>query len=72
MDYWEDSCYANFYVPGYDTAKLITAYYDNGNVQEIQVEQRRMAEKREVALHFMLHLNEDFDDDLLQDAIELL
>ena len=26
----------------------------------------------EVALHFLLHLNEDFDDDLLKDAVELI
>lgn len=27
---------------------------------------------KEVALHFMLHINEDLDDDLLQDSLELL
>jgi hypothetical protein len=27
---------------------------------------------KEMYLHFMLHINEDFDDDLLQDAVELL
>jgi len=27
---------------------------------------------KEISLHFMLHLNEDFDDDLLKDAIELI
>jgi hypothetical protein len=27
---------------------------------------------KEIALHFMLHINEEFDDDLLQDALELL
>lgn len=27
---------------------------------------------KEISLHFLLHLNEDFDDDLLQDAIDLL
>jgi hypothetical protein len=26
---------------------------------------------KETMLHFLLQLNEDFDDDLLQDAIEL-
>ena len=28
--------------------------------------------KAEVSMYFLLHLNEDFDDDLLQDAIEVL
>jgi hypothetical protein len=27
---------------------------------------------KEIALHFLLHVNEDFDDDLLKDAVELL
>lgn len=27
---------------------------------------------KEIALHFMLHINDDFDDDLLQDSLELL
>lgn len=27
---------------------------------------------KEISLHFMLHINDDFDDDLLQDALELL
>ena len=31
-----------------------------------------MTNKKEVQLHFMLCINEDFDDDLLQDALELL
>ena len=26
----------------------------------------------EMYVHFMLHLNEDFDDDLLQDALEVM
>lgn len=29
-------------------------------------------EPKEISLHFLLNLNEDFDDDLLQDALELL
>jgi len=27
---------------------------------------------KEISLHFLLHMNEDFDDDLLQDAVDLL
>lgn len=33
---------------------------------------KKVMDPREISLHFMLHLNEDFDDDLLSDAIELL
>ena len=28
--------------------------------------------RKNISMFFLLHLNEDFDDDLLQDAIELL
>ena len=31
-----------------------------------------MVDPKEISMHFLLHLNEDFDDDLLQDAVELL
>jgi len=31
-----------------------------------------MTTRKEVLLHFMLCINEDFDDDLLQDALDLL
>ena len=27
---------------------------------------------KDIFIHFMLHLNEDFDDDLLQDAMSIL
>jgi hypothetical protein len=28
--------------------------------------------RKEIALHFLLYINEDFDDDLLKDAVDLL
>jgi hypothetical protein len=51
---------------------LVQAEYANGDVREMLVRVRRMMVKKEVYLQFLLHLNEDFDDDLLQDALELL
>lgn len=33
---------------------------------------KKVMDPKEIALHFMLHINDDFDDDLLQDALELL
>ncbi len=48
------------------------AEYDNGDVKDIHVTNRRMTQMKEIAVHFMLHINEDFDDDLLQDGLELL
>ena len=51
---------------------MIEAEHDNGDVSEISVTTKRLMTPREMYLHFMLHINEDFDDDLLQDAVELL
>jgi hypothetical protein len=31
-----------------------------------------LLDAKDVFLHFLLHLNEDFDDDLLYDSIDLL
>jgi hypothetical protein len=72
VDRWNHSCYCNFYIPGYDGSSLVLAEFDNGDVKEIHLTIKRLAEMKEVALHFMLHINENFDDDLLQDALELL
>jgi hypothetical protein len=33
---------------------------------------KKILDPKEIALHFLLHINEDFDDDLLQDAVDLL
>lgn len=33
---------------------------------------KKVMDPKEIALHFMLHINDDFDDDLLQDSLELL
>jgi hypothetical protein len=30
---------------------------------------KKVMDPKEIALHFLLHLNEDFDDDLLKDAV---
>ena len=69
-DVWDNSCYMNLSVV--DDSTLLMGRYDNGDVRDISVRVMRMSEMREVALHFMLHLNEDFADDLLQDAIDIL
>ncbi len=51
---------------------LIEAIHENSNVNEVKIITKRLTECKEIYLHFMLHIEEDFDDDLLSDAIELL
>lgn len=69
---WKATCYTNFYQPGFDTGTMIEAIHENGNVREVTVITSKFMLPQEVYLHFLLHINEDFDDDLLKDAIELL
>lgn len=72
MDEWTPSSHINFSISGNDSSNLIVAEYENGDVKEIHVTVKRLSELKEVVLHFMLHINEDFDDDLLQDALNLM
>lgn len=51
---------------------MVQAYFENGDVQSMDISIKKVMDPREISLHFLLHMNEDFDDDLLQDAIELL
>lgn len=69
---WEASCYFNFFVPGFDTALMVEAYHENGDVKNVNVTTKKVMDPKEISLHFMLHINEDFDDDLLKDAVDLL
>ena len=38
----------------------------------MKIQRTRLCDPKDLALHLLLHLNEDFDDDLLQDAMEIL
>lgn len=69
---WEATCKTNFYIPGFDTSTVIEAKHNTGDVNEVEVTTKRLVTPQEMYLHFMLHINEDFDDDLLHDAIKLL
>jgi hypothetical protein len=51
---------------------MVQTYFENGDVQSMDISIKKVMDPKEISLHFLLHMNEDFDDDLLQDAIELL
>lgn len=71
-DTWEATCYVNFFVPGFENDTVIEGLYDNGDLKEILVTTKKIVDLREISLHSMLNLNQDFEDDLLFDAIELI
>jgi hypothetical protein len=72
VDEWECSYRTKYFVPGFDSCTLIEGEYENGDVQEFTVMTKKILDPKEISLHFLLHINDDFDDDLLQDAIDLL
>lgn len=72
QDKWECTYRTKYYMPGFDSCTLIEGQYENGDVDEFTISVQKILDPREIALHFLLHVNEDFDDDLLQDAIEML
>lgn len=71
-DTWQCTYRTKYYIPGYDASTLIEGEYENGDVDEFTLWVKKVLDPKEIALHFLLHINEDFDDDLLQDAIELM
>ena len=51
---------------------MVQTEHTNGDCSEMTVSVNKIMDPKEIAMHFLLHINDDFDDDLLQDAIELL
>lgn len=69
---WLCSYLTKYFIPGFDNSTLMEGEYENSNVEEFTLKIKKVMDPKEIALHFMLHINDDFDDDLLQDSLELL
>ena len=69
---WKASTKSHFFVPSYDPNELIEAVHSNGEVDSVLVVSKRLLTIPEIYLHMLLHLNDNFDDDLLMDALEVL
>lgn len=51
---------------------MIESEYENGNVKEFTCIYKKLLELKEITLFFLLELYEDFDEDLLQEAVEMI
>lgn len=72
-DTWESTCFAsNYFFPGWDGSSVVQAIHQNGDCEKIIIVNQKVLDPKEINLHFLLGFNEDFDDDLLLDAVELL
>jgi hypothetical protein len=69
---WRCTYKAKYFFPGYDAYTMIENEYENANVSEFSSKYKKLIEYKEILLFFMLEINEDFDDGLLQDVVELI
>ena len=69
---WQASCFYDWFFPGWDGNTIVVSWHENGEVNEVRVEVKKIIDLREISLYFLLHLNQNFHDDFLQDAVELL
>ncbi len=58
--------------PGYDSFVMLESQYENANVKEFKCSYKKLVELREIILFFLLQMYEDFDEDLLQNVVELI
>ena len=51
---------------------MMVDWYKKKNSDIVYVKKLRVFEMKDIFMNMLLHLNEDFDDDLLLDAINVL
>jgi hypothetical protein len=62
----------NYFFPCWKDSSFTRPEYDDKKFEEVTLEIKEIMDLSNQYLQFLLHLNEDFDDDLLQDAMSLL
>lgn len=51
---------------------LVHNQYENGDCDWFICETVKVVNPKEISMHFLLQINENFDDDLLQDVVEMI
>lgn len=51
---------------------IIENVYENGDCEWFECSSKKVMNPKEISMHLMLSLNDEFDDDLLQDVVELI
>jgi hypothetical protein len=69
---WRCESTNNWYPVDYDPNAILLTTFPPGDVKEVAITHYKVVSTKDVYMRFMLHLNAGLDDDLLQDAIELL
>lgn len=55
-----------------ESGTLVHNQYENGDCDWFICETVKIVNPKEISMHFMLSLNENFDDNLLQDVVEMI
>ncbi len=65
---------SNFFFPGWEEAIVVQSAHNSGYCKDISffILKWVFNFSKDKILQMLLHLNEDFDDDLLGDAVEML
>jgi hypothetical protein len=73
---WEiDDVPRKYFYPGWSSSSVQWMEFEEKESQQCTFHTTTLISKftkRELSMQFLLHINEDFDDDLLQDSIELI
>jgi len=51
---------------------LVHNQYENGDCDWFICETVKVVNPKEISMYFLLSINENFDDDLLQDVVEMI
>lgn len=72
QDTWECSYLHKDEPTGVDSGMLIHNEYENGDCKWFVCESVKVVNQKELTLFFMLQMNPNFDEDLLQDVVEMI
>ena len=51
---------------------IIESQFENGDVEEVTIDPKKVMNPKEIYMYFMLKMNEEFDSDLLQTVVEMI
>lgn len=58
--------------PGYDGGIIVESQFENGDVDQVTVDPKKVMDPKEIYMHFMLEVNPDFDYDLLETVTDMI
>lgn len=69
---WKCSYLYKYDFPAYDGNSIVEGIYENGNVEEITVNTKKIMDPKEISVHFLLNTFENCDEDLMYYVTEII